>query len=743
MARQIAEALIAAHEKSIVHRDLKPANIALTPGGVVKVLDFGLAKLATTPASAIDQTRTVDATREGLVVGTGAYMSPEQARGQAVDARTDIWAFGCVLYEMLAGRAPFARTTLSDTIAAVIEREPDWRPLPSATPDNVRRLLRRCLQKDSGRRLADMRDARLELDDEPGDEHVRPAARNPWIERIAWIGALLVVSAAAVLLLVRSWQTVAPETRTVRFDIPSPLTREATSIAMSPDARRIVFAASSNNRTMLWLHSIEAGSARPLAGTDGARYPFWSPDNRSVGFFAEAKLKRIDLDSGTVIPLTDARGFGGGGAWHADGTIAFVPIAGPLLRISSKGGNATPVQSTVGLGPVDFPRFLPGTRRVLFSTRGLQQGLYVAELDGPDRQRLADRAPATATAETLLFIRDRKLFAQRFDIVTLELSGTPTQIASDVTAVSVADEGSIVYRSGAALEPELTWFDRSGTELGRARERGTSPSISHDGRRVAMMRTASPGEAGEVNPGVWTWDLEADRFSRIVAAPPVGNTPIWSWDDTRVVFSSPRNGQQFGLYEKRANGAGTDEPLLQTDQAVFANDWSRDGVLIFRSSDPKTGGFDLWTLSRKDGQQQRLVAAPQFDEREAQFSPDGRWFAYQSNESGQHEIYIAPFPNDGRERIGPVSVNGGTQVRWNSNGKELFYLSKDNRLMSVPIVTSGNGPLIEAGRPVSLFQTHILEAGVAGHQYVVSRDGLRFLILTTQEAVTPITVILN
>ena len=475
-------------------------------------------------------------------------------------------------------------------------------------------------------------------------------------------------------------------------------------------------------------------------GTDGGRMPFWSPDSRAIGFFAEGRLKRIDLDSGTVLPLAAAPNpFGG--TWTDDGRILFVPVGGsPVLQMSSSGGDATAIASTAGVGAAEFPRSLPGTRRVLFSSRGRSPGLYVGARDGPERQRLADRGFATAAGDSLLFIRDRALFAQRLDPSTFALAGTPTQVATGVTAVSVANDGSVVYRSGAAPGSRLVSFDRSGTEVGRASasDPGTVPSISHDGRRVTMMReTTGPGS---VSAGIWIWDIERDSFSRFLAAPPVGNTPIWSFDDTRIVYSSPR-GKPFALYQRPAEGGGAERLVLQTDQGIFANDWSRDGVLIYRSSDPKTG-MDLWTLSVKDDRREPLVKT-EFDEREAQFSPDGRWFAYQSNQTGQHEIYIRPYPDDGRKGYGPVSVNGGSQVRWNNNGKELFYLSSDERLMAVPITTTANGQTIEAGKPVALFQTHIVETGVLGQEYVVSRDGNRFLILSTQEAVAPITVILN
>jgi Tol biopolymer transport system component len=583
---------------------------------------------------------------------------------------------------------------------------------------------------------------RLELDEAPADvvDAPRPSVRARRIERALWAAALVIVATVAALIVVRPWAAndSAP-VRQVRFEIASPPTRDVASIAISPDGRQIVFAATSDNRTKLWRHSIDGGSSRPLVGTEGGRLPFWSPDSRSIGFFAQGKLKRLDLESETILSLADAPN-PEGGAWSDRDEILFTPLAGPLFRIPSTGGKETLIESTNGLGPVESPRILSRTRRVLFSVRGPSAAVYVADLDGPVRQRLTERAVVSATADSLFFIRDRTLLAERFDPVTLALSGPPTQIASDVAALSVGPDGSLVYRSGPAQARALMWFDRSGMEIGSSREFGTAPAMSHDGRRVAMMRARSPEESSQINPGIWVWDLEHDGFRRIVVAPPVGNTPIWSPDDTRIVFSSPRNSRPFALYEKAADGSESDRLLLQTDQPVFANDWARES-LIYRSSDAK-GGFDLWTLSVKDGRRQRLLAT-EFNERDAQFSPDGRWFAYQSDDTGRDEIYIRPFPADGRKAYGPVSINGGTQVRWNSNGRELFYVGSDNRLMSVPIRSAADGGAIEVGKPVPLFQTHIVEAGASLQQYVVSRDGNRFLIVTTQETVAPMTVILN
>ena len=522
----------------------------------------------------------------------------------------------------------------------------------------------------------------------------------------------------------------------VRFEIPSPPTRGPQSLAISLDGSQIVFAATHEDRTVLWLHSIASASARPLAGTEGGVLPFFSPDGHAVGFFSQGKLRRIDLDSGTVLPLADAS-TPGGGAWNGDGTILFVPIGGgAVLRIPEGGGAATAVPST---SPANNPRLLPGGRRFLFGGGPpTATGLYVSGLDGKDSQRIGDmRLAEYADTGYLLFIRDSTLFAQRFDATTAALTGTPIQLAEHVTALSVGG-GSIAYRTSTAAASALVWFDRSRVEVGRAPGEGYMPSISRDGRRVTMTRVIERSAA----PEVWTWNLDTGIFTKFGNTPFAHNMSMWSHDDTKIFFSSDRGRGVFDLYEKSSETGGDERLVLQTDQNVFLNDRSPDGrFLLIRSSDPKEK-FDLWTLSLTDHGRQPLVKTP-FSEREAQFSPNGQWFAYQSDESGRDEIYIRPFPDFERARYGPVSVNGGTQVRWNPKGGELFYLAPDNRLMAVPIRAAPDGRAIDAGRPVPLFQTDAVQPGVRSQAYAVAPDGNRFLIHTSAEMVAPITILLN
>ena len=765
MARQIAEALDAAHDKGIVHRDLKPRNVALTRDGTVKVLDFGLAKATVRDGAAGDgshaPTMTIGGTREGMVLGTAAYMSPEQARGQAVDKRTDIWAFGCVLYEMLTGRAVFPGETISDTIAAILEREPEWGALPAHTPAGIRQLLRRCLDKDPKRRLHDIADARIEIDDARSAPHVEgrvtPAAAGSR-QRIVWLAALGFVALIAAVWAVWASRLALPAAE-MRVEITTPPTKDLVSLAISPDGQKIVFVATSEARSRLWLRSLNAVSAQPLVGTDGASLPFWSPDSRSVGFFADGKLKRIDIDGGSARVLANAI-FGRGGAWNRDGTIIFAPNpASPIFQVLATGGEPAAVTRVeappqVGHG---LPQFLPDGRHFLYYVQGTPDasGVYVGELGGSETKRLldADAAAVYAPPGQLLFVRRGTLFAQGFDPVRLALTGNPFPVAEQVAvdilnlaALSASSTGPIVYRTGSAGgQRQLAWFDRSGKELGKVGDPDGnlafgSTSLSPDGRRVAISRSGG-------NFDIWLLEMGRGVLNRFTTDAADEIAPIWSPDGTHIVFSSSRKGRGMNLYRKAATGVGSEELILDAGWPMFATDWSPDGrFLLYFSSDPNTG-FDIWTLPMDGDRKPFPIVRTKSGEANAQFSPNGKWIAYESNESGRYEIYVQAFSGAGPQAGGKVliSTNGGVQARWGRDGNTLFYIALDDRLITVPIRFASNGQGVEPSTPVPLFATRVGSQAFSGTGYSISPDGQRFLMNVELEgpAASPITVLLN
>ena len=774
IAGQIAAALEEAHGAGIIHRDLKPANVKVTPDGKVKVLDFGLAKaLSGDPATSgsVDPsysptiTHTMG-TQAGMILGTAAYMSPEQARGKTVDRRADIWAFGVILFEMLTGERMYTGETATDVIASVVTREPDWEKLPDETPAAIRRLLRRCLQKDPRRRLRDIGDAALELTEEPADlatPPVAPTATSVASNRRVWLAALAglvlgLVGAVAIQTARAPVDDLSPEpTWSV---LPPPVGSEydfARFLEISPDGRRVVFVAPApdgSDPQLLWVRELASERPRPLTGTEGATQPFWSPDGNTVAYFARGKLRRISADGGVPTTLagagTDARGGSGG----ADVTLLYGPNwSQPLFSIPASGG--TPVAVTeFNTERMElshrWPHLLPDGRHFLYYVVSTypalnpenpseldKSGLYLGSLDGAEPRLLQTaRSRAVYVGGSLLFVDDGNLMARPFDLQGLTFHGDPVPLAEDVTQsvdslwggalFSVSDEGTLLFVRGAPQRhafSQFQWRDRDGNDLGTVGEPASyrSMQISHDGRRVAT----SIGDPADI----WIHDLERGTSTRFTFDPGDDNVPLWSPDDDRVLFQSSRviAGRRFtpaNLFQRVTSGLEP-EQHLETEEfgsSLMPGDWSPDGRLVTLTTARPGTGSDLMIYSFEDGSVEPYLVSDH-DEEYAQFSPNGRWLAYQSSESGRYEIYVQPYPGPGGKW--QLSSDGGRLPVWRTDGKELFYVDADG-LMAVPVETEGS---FRHQGPVRLFTTEVYELPSGLHSYGVAPDGERFLFL--------------
>jgi Tol biopolymer transport system component len=774
LGAQIADALDKAHKQGIVHRDLKPGNVMLTKSGV-KLLDFGLAKLRPDPASADSICTTFIAgaphlhetdgplTDRGVLIGTLPYMAPEQLDGKEADTRTDLWALGCVLYEMVAGKRAFAADGQASLMSSILTTEPqrmgEHQPL---APADLERLIRTCLAKDPEDRWQSAHDVMAELrwiaERGSGAGVDAPAAprgrrRDRMVAAAAALLALALGLGVAVALRPRAG---VPEM--TRFVVPAPVDGEfAPGLAVSPDGRQLAFIAGAHGRREIWVRPLAVLEARPLAGTEGARFPFWSPDGRSLGFFANLKLMRVDLAGGTVQPLASAND-GRGGTWGRTGVILFAPTpTAAIHRVPASGGAdevVTRLDRTRGESDHRWPVFLPDGRHFVYLARGRgpeDHALMAGSLDGPEARVLVPGYQTSvayaAGGGCLLYVRARTLVAQPFDPDQLRLTGEPVPLAPGVDPIGEGTQGTsyaffaaggstLAYRAGVRLTIQPTWFDRGGRELGRVGPPGDfdEPTLSPDGKNVAFDRNDE-----QLTSAVWRLDLERGALSRLSFGAGSALSPVWSPDGSRVAYAC---AQLRSLCLRPASGAGHEEVLLASDAAKAVDDWSPDGRFLLYEEVSRKTTTDLWLLPLAGERKPSLYLQTPFDETHAKFSPDGRFVAYTSNESGRDEVYVQTFPAAGGKW--QISTDGGDQAQWRADGKELFFLGLDRKLRAVAVKTEHG---FEPGIQQVLFEARTnVPAGLATRAfYAVSGDGRRFLVDTvvSDGGRIPITVVLN
>ncbi len=758
---EIAGALDRAHRQGIVHRDLKPGNIMLTRSGV-KLLDFGLAKVtagvgAGPAPGALSGLPTEGVgsqplTAEGTLLGTFQYMAPEQLEGREADARTDLFALGAVLYEMVAGRPAFSGKSRASLISSIMSSEPpSIGSLQPLTPPALDRLIKTCLAKDPDERIQTAHDVMLQLQwiAEGGSQLGVPAPvaiRRRRRELLAWVLAvagLLGVAALALLL----WLRRPPEAITTRFAVSAPSAVVQIGLPrISPDGRTLAFdATDSTGRVMMWVRPLNSMVAAPLPGTEGTGRPWWSPDSRFIAFVAGGKLKKIALSGGPAQTLADAPS-GYDGSWSRNGLILFDGGANdPLMRVSAAGGVAAAEVRGDSVA-VGWPEFLPDGRHYLYVVVGGGTGgeIVVAKIGAKEVRRLGVKGSRVeySPAGYILFVRDRTLLAQPFDTRKLAVTGEPFPVAEPLSvsgqgfaSFSVSDNGTLVYGAGSLSNNKLVWLDRTGKPSGDVGPPGDIlvPALSPDEKRIAVRQA----DAQTANRDVWILEPARGTSTRLTFDPGNDNTPLWSPDGSRIAFVSNRKGH-FDLFQKFSSGAGEEESLLVSGNDKFLSDWSRDGrFLAYREFDAKTKS-DLWVLPLAGDRKPSVFLKTPFEERLARFSPEGRWIAYTSDESGRDEVYVQAFPPSGGKW--QISTRGGSEATWRADARELYYVAPDGKLMSVDVKA---GVSFEARVPVPLFDLRATPTGES--RYAVARDGQRFLVTTPEAsaAVEPAMVVLN
>jgi Tol biopolymer transport system component/predicted Ser/Thr protein kinase len=756
-ARQILDALDAAHRLGIVHRDLKPANMLVTKNGV-KLLDFGLAKAERAKAiSASEETVTKTITQEGAILGTLQYMAPEQLQGKETDARSDLFSFGCVLYEMLTGKRAFEGASAPSVIAAVLEREPA--PLEVSPP--LERVVRRALAKDPDQRFQTARDLKtaLEWAMEP------QAASAPGnTRRWQWIAAaaLVVAGALAGAWGITHFRQPAPPNRVLRLDISPPeagrfvgLGNTVGGSALSPDGRMVAFVAAVNGKTGLWVRALEETSARLLPGTEGAADPVWSPDSKSIAFSAAGRLQRMDLAGGPPVTICD--GFTRGAAWSDDGQIVFGSQAVGLFRVPASGGTPAPLTRVdVSRGETfhRFPQILPGGRFLYWALadRPENTGVFVAPLTKPTERVFLLRtetaaifAPGGDGRDYLLWLRGGTLLAQELDAGALTLRGEPHAIAGPFPntgtigsmAVSASTSGQLLYNA-SGFAGQLTWFDRAGRRLASVGEEHVYNfpfRLAPDGRRIAATLERPGGN------DLWLLDLERGPASRFTSASALNIYPVWSPDSRTILFSPAA----LRLFRKDSGGSSGEQRVIEGPNPQFATDWSRDGRFLLYLEIASGTQRDLWILpftpegKVPDNAKPTPYLRTKFNEYNARFSPEPspRWVAYQSDDTGRYEVYISAFPEP-REKF-PISAGGGQYPEWGAGGREIFYVAPDNKLMAVDLTITAD--TVRPSVPRALFTLPIIDTAYSPYDTI---DGQRFLVRAVpQQASPPLTVIVN